>query len=136
MLFLMAKKKGAKTLLINARISDKSYKSYLRFRFFYKKIFENIDKVFAQSEVDKQRLQELGAKNVEVIGNIKLAQLPKRRALFEKPNITTIVAASTHEGEEELILNSYKKEFGKLIIVPMTSTKTISLEKSSLILNL
>ncbi len=74
----------------------------LRFRFFYKKIFENIDKVFAQSEVDKQRLQELGAKNVEVIGNIKLAQLPKRRALFEKPNITTIVAASTHEGEEEL----------------------------------
>lgn len=34
MLFLMAKKKGAKTLLINARISDKSYKSYLRFRFF------------------------------------------------------------------------------------------------------
>ena len=129
MLFLMAKKKGAKTLLINARISDKSYKSYLRFRFFYKKIFENIDKVFAQSEVDKQRLQELGAKNVEVIGNIKLAQLPKRRALFEKPNITTIVAASTHEGEEELILNSYKKEFGKLIIVPRHPERFLKVEE-------
>lgn len=129
MLFLMAKKKGAKTLLINARISDKSYKSYLRFRFFYKKIFENIDKVFAQSEVDKQRLQELGAKNVEVIGNIKLAQLPKRRALFEKPNIATIVAASTHEGEEELILNSYKKEFGKLIIVPRHPERFLKVEE-------
>lgn len=129
MLFLMAKKKGAKTLLINARISDKSYKSYLRFRFFYKKIFENIDKVFAQSEVDKQRLQELGAKNVEVIGNIKLAQLPKRRALFEKPNITTIVAASTHESEEELILNSYKKEFGKLIIVPRHPERFLKVEE-------
>lgn len=129
MLFLMAKKKGAKTLLINARISDKSYKSYLRFRFFYKKIFENIDKVFAQSEVDKQRLQELGAKNVEVIGNIKLAQLPKKRALFEKPNITTIVAASTHEGEEELILNSYKKEFGKLIIVPRHPERFLKVEE-------
>ena len=129
MLFLMAKKKGAKTLLINARISDKSYKSYLRFRFFYKKIFENIDKVFAQSEVDKQRLQELGAKNVEVIGNIKLAQLPKRRALFEKTNITTIVAASTHEGEEELILNSYKKEFGKLIIVPRHPERFLKVEE-------
>ena len=129
MLFLMAKKKGAKTLLINARISDKSYKSYLRFRFFYKKIFENIDKVFAQSEVDKQRLQELGAKNVEVIGNIKLAQLPKRRALFEKPNITTIVAASTHEGEEELILNSYKKEVGKLIIVPRHPERFLKVEE-------
>ena len=129
MLFLMANKKGAKTLIINARISDKSYKSYLRFRFFYKKIFENIDKVFAQSEVDKQRLQELGAKNVEVIGNIKLAQLPKRRALFEKPNITTIVAASTHEGEEDLILNSYKKEFGKLIIVPRHPERFLKVEE-------
>ena len=118
MLFLIAKKKGAKTLLINARISDKSYKSYLRFRFFYKKIFKNIDKVFAQSEIDKQRLQELGARSVEVIGNIKLAQLPKKKALFGKPKVTTIVAASTHENEERLILNAYKKEQGKLIIVP------------------
>ena len=129
MLFLFAKKKGAKTFLINARISDKSYKSYKRFSFFYKRIFQNIDKVFAQSEVDKQRLQELGAKNVEVIGNIKLAQLPKRRALFEKPNITTIVAASTHEGEEELILNSYKKEFGKLIIVPRHPERFLKVEE-------
>ena len=31
----------------------------------------------------KKRLQELGAKNVEVIGNIKLAQLPKKRALLK-----------------------------------------------------
>lgn len=118
MLFLMAKNKGAKTFLINARISDKSYKSYLRFKFFYKKIFANIDKVFAQSEVDKIRLIELGAKNVEVIGNIKLAQLPQKKEKFKKLGTKVITAASTHEGEEELILNSYKKEFGKLIIVP------------------
>ena len=129
MLFLIAKKKGAKTLLINARISDKSYKSYLRFRFFYKKIFKNIDKVFAQSEIDKQRLQELGARSVEVIGNIKLAQLPSKKALFEKPNITTIVAASTHEGEEELVLNAYNKEFGKLIIVPRHPERFLKVEE-------
>lgn len=129
MLFLIAKKKGAKTLLINARISDKSYKSYLRFSFFYKKIFKNIDKVFAQSEVDKKRLEELGAKNVEVIGNIKLAQLPKKKALFDKPNITTIVAASTHEGEEELVLNDYNKEFGKLIIVPRHPERFLKVEE-------
>ncbi|OCL82916.1 lipid IV(A) 3-deoxy-D-manno-octulosonic acid transferase [Arcobacter porcinus] len=118
MLFFMAKRKGAKTILINARISDRSYKSYLNFKFLYTKIFQNIDKVFAQSEVDKKRLMELGAKNVEVIGNIKLAQLPKKRIEFEKANIKTIVAASTHEGEEKLILSAYKKEYGKLIVVP------------------
>ncbi|TLT08007.1 3-deoxy-D-manno-octulosonic acid transferase [Aliarcobacter thereius] len=118
MLFFMAKRKGTKTILINARISDRSYKSYLNFRFLYIKIFENIDKVFAQSEIDKKRLIELGAKNVEVIGNIKLAQLPKKNIDFIKPDIQTIVAASTHEGEEKLILNAYKKKYGKLIVVP------------------
>lgn len=118
LLFLFAKKKGAKTLLINARISDKSYKSYKRFSFFYKRIFQNIDKVFAQSEVDKQRLEELGASNVEVIGNIKLAQLPKVNVKLEKPKQVVITAASTHENEEKLILDAYKKEQGKLIIVP------------------
>jgi 3-deoxy-D-manno-octulosonic-acid transferase len=117
-LFLFAKKKGAKTLLINARISDKSYKSYKRFSFFYKRIFQNIDKVFAQSQLDKNRLEELGASNVEVIGNIKLAQLPKVNIKLEKPKQVTITAASTHENEERLILNAYKKEQGKLIIVP------------------
>jgi 3-deoxy-D-manno-octulosonic-acid transferase len=129
MLFLVARKKGAKTLLINARISDKSYKSYLRFRFFYKKIFANIDKVFAQSEIDKQRLQELGAKNIEVVGNIKLAQLPKKNQRFKKPKGTTIVAASTHENEENLILNAYKKEYGKLIVVPRHPERFLKVEE-------
>ena len=118
LLFLFAKKKGAKTLLINARISDKSYKSYKRFSFFYKRIFQNIDKVFAQSQLDKNRLEELGASNVEVIGNIKLAQLPKVNVKLEKPKQVVITAASTHENEEKLILDTYKKEQGKLIIVP------------------
>ena len=118
LLFLFAKKKGAKTLLINARISDKSYKSYKRFSFFYKRIFQNIDKVFAQSKVDKSRLEELGATNIEVIGNIKLAQLPKVNVNLEKPKQVIITAASSHENEEKLILDAFKKEQGKLIIVP------------------
>lgn len=118
MLFLCAKAKGAKTFLINARISDKSYNSYKRLSFLYKKIFENIDKVFAQSQIDKERLESLGAKNVEVIGNIKLAQLPKVNNIFEKLDVNVITAASTHEKEEELILKAYNKSQGKLLIVP------------------
>ena len=118
MLFLCARKKGAKTFLINARISDKSYKSYKSFSFFYKKVFENIDKIFAQTKIDKERLLELGAKNVEVIGNIKLAQLPKVTREYKKINDVLITAGSTHEKEEELILNSYERKFGKLVIVP------------------
>lgn len=118
MLFLCAKAKGSKTFLINARISDKSYKSYKRFSFFYKRVFKNIDKVFAQTNIDKERLHELGANNVEVIGNIKLAQLPKVTREFKKVDNVLITAGSTHENEEKLILDSYEKEFGKLVIVP------------------
>lgn len=118
MLFLFAKVKKTKTILINARISDRSYNSYKKFSWFYKRIFKNIDKVFAQSEIDKKRLEELGAKNIEVIGNIKLATLPSVSNKYIKPDGFVITAGSTHENEEELILNSYEKEFGKLIIVP------------------
>jgi len=53
MLFFIAKKRCKKTVLLNARISDKSYPKYLKFKWFYKKIFENIDVVLAQSETDK-----------------------------------------------------------------------------------
>lgn len=118
MLFLYAKLEKTKTILINARISDRSYKSYKKFSWFYKRIFANIDKVFAQSEVDKKRLLELGAKNIEVIGNIKLATLPKITKEYEKCDDFLITAGSTHEEEEELILNAYNKALGKLVIVP------------------
>lgn len=117
-LFLFAKRRGANTYLINARISDKSYDSYKRFSFFYRAIFKNIDKIYAQTIVDKTRLESLGGKNVEVIGNIKLAQLPKVSQDYIKPDGILITAGSTHENEEKLILESYERKFGRLVIVP------------------
>jgi len=118
MLFLIAKNKGAKTFLINARISDKSYNSYKSFSFFYKRIFKNIDKVFAQSDTDKKRLEELGATNVEVIGNIKLVQIPKVNNILTKADDILITAASTHKNEEKLVLDAYDRKQGQLVIVP------------------
>ncbi len=118
MLFLVAQKKGTRTVLINARINDKSYKKYKKFSFFYKHIFQHIDKIFAQSEIDKKRLEELGGENIEVIGNIKLASLPKTTKDLTKPDDIVITAGSTHKSEEELILNSWNRSQGKLILVP------------------
>lgn len=118
MMFLAARKKGIKTILINARISDKSYASYQRFSWFYKRVFENIDTVFAQSDVDKERLEQLGATNVRVSGNIKLSQLPVVTTTYTKPKVFTVTAGSTHANEEKLILNGYNKSIEKLIIVP------------------
>ena len=118
MLFLVANSKGAKTYMINARINDKSYNTYKKFSFFYKRLFKNVDKIFAQSQTDKERLEVLGAKNIEIIGNIKLASLPKTTKELIKPDGVIITAGSTHETEEELILDAWNKTQGKLIIVP------------------
>lgn len=109
MLFLVAKAWGTKTALLNARISDKSYKSYKKMSWFYKRLFNYVDKVFCQSETDKERLIELGAKDVEVIGNIKLANKVKADRILPKPDSLMFVGASTHDKEEALILDAYAK---------------------------
>ena len=123
LLFALAKKRGAKTLLINARMSERSYPKYQRLGWLYKQIFKQIDEVYAQTELDKERLMALGAKNVVVTGNIKLSKLPQPSKVLEKPSGLIVCGASTHEGEELLILEAFlalKKERKdvKLIVVP------------------
>jgi len=118
-LVFWAKFKGSRVILINARISDRSYKSYLKFGFFYRYLFKFIDKIYAQSGLDKQRLQRLGAKNIVVSGNIKSAFLLSPSKIYAKPKERVIVLASTHAGEEELILRELNLSANdKLILVP------------------
>lgn len=109
-----AKKNGSFVVLLNARISDKSYKNYKRFSFYYRAIFRHIDLVLAQSEVDATRLKELGAKNIKVVGNIKSSNFKLPTKNYPKFSDKFIVIASTHEGEEEMILKALK---------PMPNTK-------------
>jgi len=123
LLFALTQKRGAKTLLINARMSERSYPKYQRIGWLYKQIFKYIDEVYAQTALDKERLESLGAKNVVVTGNIKLSELPKPSKTLQKSDVLTLCAASTHEGEEQLILDAFatfKKENvdARLIVVP------------------
>lgn len=120
LLFFLSKKRGAKTFLINARISPKSYPKYRRFRWLYQKIFENIDFVYAQSSDDAKRLENLGAKNIEVLGNIKLLSKPIVTKRYEKEK-PLVIAASTHDPEEEIIATEWVMQCkGKstLVVVP------------------
>jgi len=122
MLFTVLSSKGTRIILLNARISEKSVKKYLQFAWFYKKMLAHVEIIYAQSETDKNRFLALGAKNIEVIGNIKLAGEIVKTKVYEKPNVELIVAGSTHDGEEESVLKSfveYKKQSDtKLVIVP------------------
>lgn len=103
----------AKTTLLNARISTRSFPRYLRFRFFYSRLFGYIDKIFCQSQEDKARLESLGAKNVQVFGNLKLAEIPQVTKTYPHPKKPLWVIASTHSkngvSEEALILQEILK---------------------------
>ena len=129
MLFYMAKVKKIKTVLINARISDNSYGGYKKFSWFYRWIFSNIDVVFAQSEVDKARLEELGAKSVKVGGNIKAYMKPKITKIYKKPNRRVVILASSHDGEEELILNNLNIDGDLILVVPRHPERFDKVEK-------
>lgn len=124
LLFLVAAQKGTKTVLLNARISERSYPKYMKMRWFYSRLFKYVDLIYVQSEVDKKRFVSLGAEHIKVIGNIKLAQKITATQEYVKPVGLSIVGGSTHEGEEKIMLDAFlafkkvHKEDMRLIIVP------------------
>ncbi len=122
LLFAVARAKGSKVVLLNARMTERSFPKYMKLRWLYVQMFQRVDKVFCQSEADKERFEALGATNIEVVGNIKLAQKIAAPKMYTKPHSEVIVAASTHEGEEELIVEAYleyvKMHNAKLVVVP------------------
>jgi 3-deoxy-D-manno-octulosonic-acid transferase len=123
LLFRVARLRGGKVIALNARISDRSFPKYYRMRWFYRILLSQCDRIFCQSSEDMARFIALGARNVEVIGNIKLAQKIEATAHYSKPEGTIIVAASTHEGEEEGIIRGFiayraHNPSAKLFVVP------------------
>lgn len=119
MLFFAGKKAQAQTILLNARISDRSLKSYQKLAWFYRSVFALIDWVLPQSLQDERRLQALGAKQTLIFPNLKVFSTPKTSHSYTKSS-SMIVAASTHQGEEELILQAYldSNSQSKLLVVP------------------
>ena len=122
MLLAVMSAKGAKIVLLNARISDKSVKKYMKMAWFYRRLLSYADVVFCQSEIDAYRFETLGAKNIEIVGNIKLAQKISSNKQYNKPSTQVIVAGSTHDTEEQIILEGskeyLKQKKAKLVVVP------------------
>ena len=131
LLFIVAKAKGIKTVLLNARISDNSYASYQKFSWLYRWIFSHIDLVFAQSKEDDERLKYLGAKDVRVCGNIKAFSEYGVTHHYSKAEAKrVIVMASTHEGEEDVILSNLSLEQNdQLIVVPRHPERFTKVDK-------
>ena len=128
-------------ILLNARLSDKSYKRWLRFPFMAKYLLTRFNLCLAQSPTTAERLKNLGASNVKTMANLKFAAegLPYDDQKFEKlkrlfQGRPLWVATSTHAGEEEIVLKVHQrlqKEFPNLltILVPRHPLRIDKVEK-------
>lgn len=94
-------------VLVNGRLSDRSFRSWKKRAFIAEALFENLAHVIAQSEADGERFQALGARPVTVSGNLKVDTSPppadERSLISLKRQVgtrPTWAAVSTHEGEE------------------------------------
>ncbi|MFZ4507411.1 MAG: 3-deoxy-D-manno-octulosonic acid transferase [Fimbriimonas sp.] len=101
-----AKVWDARTLLVNGRISDRSYPRARRLKFFYRALLKMVDRCLMQTPQDMERILDLGAASAEVVGNCKFDQAldtptTALAGLNLDPQKLTIVIGSTRGVEEE-----------------------------------
>ena len=128
-------KRRIPAVMVNGRISTRSFRRYSRTSFFWKKVLESVLEIGVISGVDRDRIMAIGApaEKVRVMGNAKYDSLASRvsgeawslKAAQMKmtPDSRVFVAGSTHEGEEAIVLKVYRallQEWPdlRLIVVP------------------
>ena len=123
-LLRVCRKRGVRTVVINGRISSRSYPRYRLIRPFFRRVLADVDRFCMQSEESARRLIDLGAdpSRVSVTGSLKFDSLelptpvshgkPRERVLrfFRlSPHRTVIVAGSTFRGEEAAVLRAFAR---------------------------
>lgn len=129
------KKRNIPVILVNARLSEKSARGYKKFSVLTHKMLNDITHVIAQAANDSQRFYALGLtkEKCSVSGSIKFdLNIPQetqeqaqdlKSKLSEQGKHALLIAASTHQGEDELILSAFQTlqkthNNARLIIVP------------------
>lgn len=102
--------------LVNARMSQRSYLRWRRNKAAARPLFSRIRLILAQNERLARRFRELGGRDVRVAGNLKVdaPALPTEAAALSALRQQTsgrpiLLAASTHPGEEEIVLKAHRK---------------------------
>ncbi len=123
-LLRLCRKRGVRTVVINGRISSRSYPRYRLVRPFFRRVLADVDRFCMQSDESARRLIDLGGDpaRVTVTGSLKFDSLdvpaassharPRERVLrFFRlaPNRTVVVAGSTMKGEETALLHAFSR---------------------------
>jgi len=126
-------RRGIPHFLVNARLSERSFRGYRRFRFLFGELFAGFAGVGAQNEADARRLRELGCRPeaIHVVGSLKFdaariddpnpLDIPSLLGqLGVGPESQVLVAGSTHDGEERILAAMHlrlKSRFPNLFLV-------------------
>ena len=109
------KKRSLSLVLVNGRITDKSFKKWKIFILSARNIFKKFDICLSSNLKSKSYLKLLGAKNVRYIGNLKFSQTENNKENLDK-NIKKFFikkkiwcASSTHNNEENICAKAHKK---------------------------
>ena len=135
-LILQIKKKNIPLLLVNARITKKTFLRWGFFKNYAKKIFEKFDLCIASNKESEKYLKILGAKNIKNYGNLKFAKQQSNSNIKLHPDFLSKIknrkiwcAASTHPGEELICAKAHsilKKSYNNIltIIIPRHINRT------------
>ncbi|HMK29287.1 MAG TPA: 3-deoxy-D-manno-octulosonic acid transferase [Terriglobales bacterium] len=116
----LAKQSGARIAVVNARLSDRSFPRYQRFRALLQGVLAKVDVFLTQTEEDRGRLFLIGAdaRKVKVAGNLKF-DIPEvkpapitaslRAALAKAEAGPVVVCGSTVQGEERMVLDAFRQ---------------------------
>jgi len=125
-------KRNVPVVLVNTRLSKRSFLGYKRFKFFSKPLFLLFAHICAQSLEDAKRFIALGvpSNRITIAGNIKFEQEDNlspeeeienlRQGLQVQPSQKIFLAGSTHKGEEEILLEVFtgiKNKFDDLMLI-------------------
>ena len=146
-MLLNIKKENIPTILINGRITEKTFKRWLLFPNFSNMLFKKFNLCLSSSKESKKYLKKLGAKKIKYIGNLKYSQSEQKIDNIKK-NILNLIklkkvwcASSTHYNEEKtcgLIHKKLKEKHKDLltIIIPRHINRVESIKKELTNLNL
>lgn len=133
------KRRNIPLILINGRISNKSFKRWQQFDFVIKEILDCFTACLGQSEEDAYRLRALGAKDAMCLGNLKYAGLPipvdeeKKKEIQDEIGERPVWLVSSTHSDEEAKIGRYLKELSAkhegllTIIAPRHPTRGVEI---------
>lgn len=133
--------KKSKVIIVNGRISDRSFKRYQKLSSYLKKIFLCVDRFYMQSNEDSRRIIEIGAEKnrVETLGNLKFdisfqkyndKEKRELQSLFNIDGRKIFTAGSSRSGEYEVLLDTFKElKDTLLVLVPRHIERTPKIEE-------